>query len=447
MKSKYLNTEAGFTLIEAVITTAILMILLVGIWGLVSTIFKSNSEVRARVMATALANERVETVRNLPYDSIGTVGGIPNGTIPQTETRQINGTIYTIKTAVNYVDDPFDNLAPADLLNTDYKSVRVEVSWNMPLVNSRPVLMYTKAAPKGLEQPVAGGTLIIRVFDATPAPVAAATVHITDAAVSPAIDITQNTDANGLLIFPGAPACDGCYRVTVTKAGYNTDRTYGTDEVSTPLNPHATVIETDLTDISFTIDRTAILTVTTQTPAPVAEDPPLALPDLNFNISGAKIIGHNGAGNPVLKFNQDWSSGGSGTTNIEGLEWDSYTLSFDNVATGYDLAMSDPFTPPYDLIPGSHGDVVLLFEPHTANSLRVYVTDNNGVALIAVAVQLVAGTFDQTKLTGAPGQVFFSGLGALTYTLNATLDGYEPYASTVDVLQTTFAPVSLNPLP
>jgi hypothetical protein len=75
-----------------------------------------------------LAQEKIEVVRNMPYENIGTVGGIPPGVLPQTETVTINNLAFEIKTTIVYIDDPFDGLSPDDLLPTDYKRVSIEIS-------------------------------------------------------------------------------------------------------------------------------------------------------------------------------------------------------------------------------------------------------------------------------------------------------------------------------
>lgn len=436
----------GFTLVETIIAVAFLMIIMVGIAGVVRLAFKSTHEARARITATALANERIETVRNLPYGSIGTVNGVPSGTIPQTEARGLNGINYTIKTAINYVDDPFDGLAPVDTLNTDYKSVRVEVTWGGPASSSRPVLMYTKATPKGLETPVSGGTIIIHTFDSSAQPVSGATVHLVGTGLVPPVDITQNTDVSGIFSLPGAPACNGCYQVTVSKVGFSTERTYSTAEVHAPLNPNLTVIDQQLTETSFAIDRVSTLTIITEQPAPQPTDPPLPLFNLTFTLVGAKILGTDSGGLPVYKFSNSFSSGGTGTLVLTGLEWDSYSALVNGATTGFDLASSTPFEPPMAVNANSSVELKMLLEPHTLHSLRAYVTDSAGLPLNGATVRVFLGGYDTTHPTNSSGQAFFSGLDQSTYNIEATMAGFELYAGTTAVNGATISPVMLNPL-
>ncbi|MCH8748691.1 type II secretion system protein, partial [Patescibacteria group bacterium] len=214
----------GFTIIELVITTFIIGTMVTGLFGLFVLNLRAAQEAERRVVAIALANERSEMIRNLPYLNVGTVeavGGEPAGTIPQVIVITRNGQPYTVRTDIRYIDDPFDNvvssgedscgsppcitichvppdnpenpvtldLVPAaeldahiahgdtmgpcegqeppgdDLLDTDYKQVRIEVSW--PSHNEiRPVLILTFVAPPGVEGGELGGTLDFQALNA-----------------------------------------------------------------------------------------------------------------------------------------------------------------------------------------------------------------------------------------------------------------------------------------
>ena len=102
------NNLRGQTLIGVIISLAIFSILASAVFTLISTSYQTVNFNRARITGKQLAQEKIEFVRNLPYDDVGTIGGIPNGTvIPQTETLNLNGLPYTIKTSIVYVDDPF----------------------------------------------------------------------------------------------------------------------------------------------------------------------------------------------------------------------------------------------------------------------------------------------------------------------------------------------------
>jgi len=261
------NKNSGLSLIESLIGVTLLLIVFISIFVLVQLGIKLTSQSKARIGATALANQRLELVRNLPYNGVGTIGGIPAGSIPETETIVRNGIPYTVKTTVVYVDDPFDGLFPNDPLAWDYKRIKVKVSWTQSLGGQ--VFFQTDIAPKGIETTGGGGIISILVFDANGQPVPQADIRVENSDVIPAIDASYQTDNQGRLFVPGAPACNDCYKITATKIGYSLDRTYKAGEqvrtqtLAIPDKPYLSVIEGQLSEISFSIDQLATKIVQT----------------------------------------------------------------------------------------------------------------------------------------------------------------------------------------
>jgi len=251
----------GFSLIEIVIGIALFLIIALGVYSAFRLSVKVVHQSKARITAIMLANERIEEVRNLPYNDIGTIGGIPSGDIPQTENVVKNGVVFTVKTTISYVDDPFDGTAPDDSVPNDYKRVKVKVFWSGLFEGE--VVSITDVAPRGLESTVGGGNLLVSVFDALGNPIPQADIHIVNNNVDPQIDVVYQSNDNGQYLVAGAPTSTESYEITVSKSGYSTDRTYGKDEVVNPLNPHATVLEGQLTQISFSIDKLSEFSIDT----------------------------------------------------------------------------------------------------------------------------------------------------------------------------------------
>src|SRR3990167_5068371 len=119
----------GMTLIDTVVGTAIMLIVFMGVFAAFQLSVDIILNNKARAGATALANERMEYIRSLTYTQIGTVGGIPTGIIPQTETITLNGISYTRRTFIQYADDPGDGLGASDVngITADYKALRRRV--------------------------------------------------------------------------------------------------------------------------------------------------------------------------------------------------------------------------------------------------------------------------------------------------------------------------------
>ncbi len=261
------SVARGMTLIEAVVGAAIMLVVFLGIFAAFQVSIDLVFSTKAATSATALVNERMEYIRGLTYDAIGTVGGIPSGTIPQTEQVMLNGIPYVLSTLVQYVDDPTDGLDALDEtgVTADYKLVRISADWT---IRERPRTTFavTRIAPNGIETLAAGGTLRVNVFDTAAAAVSGASVHIVNAAVNPAVDVTVTTGASGSVAFPGAPPGSG-YEVTVSKTGYSSAQTYPvTTENQNPNPGHLSIVDQTTTTLSLSIDVIGSLKLSTFSP-------------------------------------------------------------------------------------------------------------------------------------------------------------------------------------
>jgi prepilin-type N-terminal cleavage/methylation domain-containing protein len=260
---KYKKFEKGFTLVETLIALAILAIISAGIFGIFQAVSKSSNIYETRTVATGLANEQMELIRNLPYLQVGTTEGWPQGNIPSTSpARNINNVNYTVHTDVQYVDDQFDELAPNDPYNADYKKARVWVTWDT-YPSTNPVTLVTTIVPKGQESIENGGTLSLQVFDNVVAPVSQVSVHIENKSLIPNIDINTQTNSQGELVVPALPVDTGNnYYIRVSKTGYTSDYTVPiTQEDPSPTLPNQSIQQGTITEVSFTIDKVSRLTI------------------------------------------------------------------------------------------------------------------------------------------------------------------------------------------
>ncbi len=259
-----MKKQKGFTLVETLVGVGVLMIIIIGLYGAFQLGLKVVAQSKARITATALANQKIEIAKNLPYSQVGTVSGIPSGSITETENITRNGVEYTVKTTVGYVDDEFDGTAPADVLPNDYKIVRVKVTW--PGFLGGELNLVTNVTPQGLETSEGGGNLLISVFDALGAAIPQANINIVNDETDPVISVNYQTNNDGQYLVAGAPSSTAAYQITITKSNYSTDKTYGTEEVINPEKPHTTVIEGRLTEISFSIDQESTFNIRTLSP-------------------------------------------------------------------------------------------------------------------------------------------------------------------------------------
>lgn len=268
MKFLFLKKEnSGITLLETLIGMALFLTIFLGIFGLIQFSLKVSAQSKARITASVLANQKIELARNLPYNAVGTAGGIPQGSIQENEIIVRNSINYAVKTSVIYIDDPIDNQSPNDPWPTDYKRIKVKVSWASFWGGE--VVLQTDIAPKSIESGVGQGVVSVLVFNANGEPVPQADVHIENSTLVPPINVNYQTDNQGRLNLPGAPICDTCYKITASKVGYSTDRTYLPGELIRgvalvePNKSHLSVIEGRLNDRSFAIDRVSTKTINT----------------------------------------------------------------------------------------------------------------------------------------------------------------------------------------
>lgn len=248
------NTRKGFSLIEVLVGVSIIVLVFTALFASFQAMLEFGERNRLRSQALLLANEHIEMIRALPYDSIGTVSGLPSGSLPQLENIVHDGRTYTRRTFIQYVDDPADGLGGADTLAADYKRIKVELSYEYH-GSVQAFSMVTTVAPKSQESLVGAGILRIVVNDANNNPLSLASVHVVNTSVATSVDITTFTGVSGTVSFPGAWAGSG-YEVTVSKAGYSTAQTYTSSVANPNPNPSPlTVAENSTTEIYFKIDQ------------------------------------------------------------------------------------------------------------------------------------------------------------------------------------------------
>ena len=383
----------GLTFIDVIISVAILSLLFGGIYLIYFSILDVVTGLDFRSAATSALNRQLELIRNLPYDKVGVVGGVPSGVIPSEQTIAVGDLAFTIKALIRNIDDPFDGVLggnPNDTAPADYKLVQLEVSCSA-CARFVPLILTGTVAPKNLEGASNNGSLFINAIDANGFAVAQADVRVVNASVTPAIDLTDATNLSGVLQLVGVPTSTQNYQIVVSKPGYSSDQTYVIGEPSNPnpLTPPATVAAQTVTTITFTIDKVSTLKVDTVSS--------LCVPvgNKNFSISGIKPIGINP---DVLKFSTSTTTNASGTKTFSNLELDTYSLALNEAA--YDLLGTIPLTP-FIVNPSSTYDFKFVLTPAEARSLLVTAKSLSGGQPISEAVAtLTKSGFSETLVTG-----------------------------------------------
>lgn len=399
--------RGGFTLIEVVISIAVFGILMMTVIGISQQIHNLASNARLKTTAATIAQEQIELIRNLPYESVGTDVTYPTGPLASTQNISRNGGTFTVTLSINYVDDPSDGVLPTDTVPADFKKVEARVCWSSASC-ARPVRLTTFIVPKTLEYATNAGALFITVIDSNGLPVSGATVHVTNA--SPAVDVINQTDVTGQLQLLNLPASANSYRVTATKAGFSSDTTVPVSVGNpNPENPDATVLVGDKNDVTLAIDRVSTLTVKAldQTTCD-------GLGGVSVRIIGERLIGQNPN---IPAYDQTFVTDANGQFIIANLPWDNY--SFSVTSAGDDVA---GVTPPdsVQVNPGSSVTGSVILAAHQGATARIIVRDAGTHGPIANAIvsmndggaystELITdqGILQQNNWVGGPGQTNF----------------------------------------
>ena len=450
---KVKKNKAGFSLIEVLIVVFIAAVVFTSFYTVSTVGTKYIIESKNRLAAVAFANEKMEIVRNLAYDKVGTQGSIDiPGNLLQEEDATVNGRSYHVSTSVRYFDDPMDGTAtssPADPIPNDYKIVRIIVSWKDSNGNSQSVSSTSRFVPPGLETSVGGSPLSINVNSnngGATTPVSQASVHITNTTVSPAINDTIATDGDGHIMLPAARVASGDHLI-ITKNGYETVETMDSTATFIPIYKHVDVISGALNQYSFEQNKLANLHIKS---ADYQNNP---VGSIGFSMEGGKIIGHDDVGNVVFSMSNTAGNEVFGMSNVTGItgaasgEKDYVGISPGN----YSIAMSananyefidfDPSISPAILAPGGDLTYTLRVADKTVPALFLKVSDNVDNAPIADAqVTLTdSGNTDifSGKNSSLRGVVFYpdgaTPLAPGTYTLKVQANGYVTKTQSITI--------------
>jgi len=364
---------AGFTLAELLVSVAILGVSLIAILGIFVSLYKNIVYTKAKITATALANQKMEEIRNMPYSDIATDVNYPPGEIPHTQTIKKSQIDYILMIIINYVDDPYDGDAlgtipgkPKDLYPYDYKKVDIKVSWA-----NHNVKIVSNISPNGPETATKTGSLVVNIIDSYGKTIQDATVKVTNSQITPPAYITTYTNDLGTVLIPLLPA-DSHYHIEATKEGYSTDSTFPiTEENPSPTTPDATVLEDSATPVTLTIDKLSDLNVTVQD----TNNNPVS--NISIQVISSKIIGtYPDPANPensvpIPKYKQSFTTNGQGKFTVENIEWGSYFDSkYDVWPASYKLYTIDPAADytissikparPVDILPDSTVDATII---------------------------------------------------------------------------------------
>jgi hypothetical protein len=382
------KNNAGTSLIDVLISIGVIVLLFGAIYLVYFSLYSAIANIEVRDDATAVINQKIETIRNMPYASVGIVGGIPSGIIPAQQPVTYGNFNFIVATDIRNVQDPAGQSFGEPTGTVDYKTVQFTIS--CPSCQSfNPLSLTTTVAPPGLQAVAGQGSLFVNVFDSNGNGVPNANVTVVNPSITPAINLTDTTNNSGTLQLVGVPTSTQGYQITVSKAGYSSAQTYSTGGAGNPnpLQPNITVAQAQLSTASFAIDRTSVLSVS------ATNNVCAGIADIGLSITGSKLIGSSP---DVLKFATTSITGSSGTIVFPNMEWDIYTLAL--TSSSYDLAGTTPFSP-LTINPSATPTFDFVLAPKIPKSLLATIIDAaTGAGVPGATVTLSGGAFSQTRV-------------------------------------------------
>jgi Tfp pilus assembly protein PilV len=232
----------GFTIIEVLVATTILMTALIGAALLFENAIIVSGNTRNRVVAAHLATEALEKVRGTAADPTK-FASLPQGNTPST--RTVNGIRYSISQDIR----PVDFTSSTSSCNTPFNSnsvflVSESVTWP-GMAGTKPVTQATTLAPPVGAFTADKGAIAVKVFDSNGA--VRSSIRVT--VVGGTTNTTIETTSEGCAFFVGlAP---GTYTVSVVEGTGVGDQETTTPSQSTSVTVGSTA------SIQFNYDTAA----------------------------------------------------------------------------------------------------------------------------------------------------------------------------------------------
>jgi hypothetical protein len=310
------------------------------------------------------------------------------------------------------VDDPFDGdalgtipLKPADLFPYDYKKITILIRDK----NNTKVLAETTTTMSANAAETASNTgiLSLRVQNSQGQPVAGAIVNVTNPNPIPPVNINTFTDVAGLVLIPSLPPSSANeYHVTVSLAGHSVDATYPAFAPNNlnPVKPDFNILVQQITSLTLEIDLVGSMQITARDTSGVV------VSGLGLTVFGDKLTYSTP---DTHKFNQNYTTDGSGIVNISNLEWDSYAIV---VPAGYYVVSSSP----YQKVSVNAGQAVAvnlvvtndINYPTVATTTPASGVNNGTLDFVITGTNLVSGTTVLLRLGGQPDVVATSVVSA-----------------------------------
>jgi prepilin-type N-terminal cleavage/methylation domain-containing protein len=119
-----LGSDAGVTMIEMLLALALFAAIAAPLATVLTSSTNSQRDSRQKTIAQQIAMERIEEIRQMEYEDVGTLSGNPPGTLAASQSESVKGLNATVTTHVAFVDDPTPT---SYATQANYKQVTVSV--------------------------------------------------------------------------------------------------------------------------------------------------------------------------------------------------------------------------------------------------------------------------------------------------------------------------------
>jgi hypothetical protein len=252
------DAEAGFTIVEVVVASTLLLVAFMAAAGLYASGTRVSGDTRMRVVAAQLASSAIEAVRGPAADPSKFTTSIVPGTVITTKT--INGLKFTITQEMQWVSQSSTTSAcdSGGVGSNAILQLSESVTWT-GAGPTAPVEATTTLSPPAGAYSAATGSIGAKVLDATGAPADNVAVSIAGP-----MSRTQSTTSEGCAFF--AFLTPGSYTVSVTAGTGVSDQELLIPSQSTSVTVGQTA------SMTFNYDMAATITISgwtgsTATPA------------------------------------------------------------------------------------------------------------------------------------------------------------------------------------
>ncbi len=236
--------EAGFSLIELIVSLTIFSLLIGTLVTLIATGLQAARTNKDRAVAVHLASQEMDAIRQASFSTIKIGQSAP-------QNITVNTVVYAVKRKTEWVAKSATNDA-CDSTGSSPQVLRATVSVTWPnMHNTQPVETSTEISPPVGSYDPDNGHIAVRVRDSNASPIGGVPVRVTGSGV----DTTQTTiDGSGCAFF--GFLTPGTYSVTLGTTGW-VDR----QSIAAPTQS-VTVTAATITSISFDYDQAATVALT-----------------------------------------------------------------------------------------------------------------------------------------------------------------------------------------